>query len=158
MKTNRIFSAGGLPLRAIIPLTLLFATTQGRASLYSYPEGKKPALPLEDAMEVCKTFMKKDIFKGFYITGVSANGSKEQDSSGTWNFVFHKEGEQKEIMLSIFFPGDECVIQFGNFPELEAKSAADIIQVYTRDGNRKPEPPSEGLPGVDPFAPEKKGD
>jgi hypothetical protein len=80
------------------------ASSVCQASLYSYPEKKRPAISLIEACQIAQKMLKtqKDD-KRYFITEVNLLGDKEQSGWGAWN-LWHYDAKGNKVNVYIPFP------------------------------------------------------
>ncbi len=78
----------------ILLLALAFQSTW--ASLYEYPQNKRPEVSLSEAIEVTNDMLKaRDHEQKYHIVGASLLGDKDQSGGGAWTlFLSDTEGNQ----------------------------------------------------------------
>lgn len=79
-----------------------------KAELRSYSPKIRPTLSLEEAIDVCKTLLKQEKIKDYYIVGVYLFGGDDVKGSGSWSITYANEKSDKIITFGIDFPEDAC--------------------------------------------------
>jgi hypothetical protein len=82
------------------------------ASIYSYPNTKRPAVSLKEACLIAEAMLRSRGDEGrYFITEVTLCGDKEQSGWGAWN-LWHYDKRGNQVNAYIPFPTGRCGLNY----------------------------------------------
>ena len=95
-----------------LTLLLFLAGSVAYASLYSYPENKRPAITLEDACKIAKRLLKTQGDQDrYYVIEGSLFGDEKQTGWGAWSLL-HYDSKGNTVNVYIPFPTGKASLHY----------------------------------------------
>jgi hypothetical protein len=114
-------------------LVLFFLTPAiALGSLYSFPNNKRPAVPLKDACLIADAMLRSQGDDGrYFITEVTLCGDKQQSGWGAWN-LWHYDKHGNQVNAYIPFPTGKSSLSY--YPRGKRIKGREREVEFERDG------------------------
>ena len=113
-------------------VALLLAASIAAASLYFYPNTKKPALSLREACDIAEAMLKvRGDENRYHITEVNLYGDEKQSGGGGWN-LRHYDSLSNVVNASVLFPETNCSLHY--YPHDYSTKGGDREYKFHRSG------------------------
>src|SRR4030095_5108419 len=111
------------------------------ASLYAYPNNKKPAVSLIEACEMAATMLKSQGDEGrYHIVGARLLGDESQSGDGAWTIYFY-DTDGNQVWAHIPLRDQFCALHY--YPHDYDKKGGDREVEFARAGTKVSVPGKE---------------
>ena len=99
-------------MKSRLLLLFLLVPSIAFASIYSYPNKKRPAVSLKEACLIAEAMLRAHgDEERYFITEVTLCGDKEQSGWGAWN-LWHYDKRGNQVNAYIPFPTGRCGLHY----------------------------------------------
>jgi hypothetical protein len=123
-----------LPVKSRWLILFFLTPTIAFASLYSYPNKKRPAVSLKEACLIAEAMLRTQGDEGrYFTTEVTLCGDKQQSGWGAWN-LWHYDKRGNQVNAYIPFPTGSPGLSY--YPRDHRTKGGEREIEFERDGLR----------------------